>query len=672
MSSDRIIGIDLGTTNSCVAVFEGAKPVIVPNSEGFRTTPSVVSFVRNGERLVGLPAKRQAVTNPGKTILSVKRCIGTNKRYAIDNNSFSPEQISAMILQKLKADTEAYLGETVSKAVITVPAYFNNAQRQATKDAGRIAGLEVLRIINEPTASSLAYGINKGKEASNVLVYDLGGGTFDVSVLRLGDDVYEVKSTAGNNSLGGDDFDQSIIDWLVAEFRNKSGIDLSGDLVAMSRLKEAAEKAKIELSSTVATEINLPFIAADGNGPKHLEESLNRVTFNEITRHLVESTMGPVKQALADAKLNAIDIDNILLVGGSSRIVAVQEILRHYFGKEPCRTVNPDEAVAIGAALQGAVLGGDSDDVLLLDVIPLSLGIETNGELFTRVIARNTTIPTSRSMNFTTSMDGQTAVQVHVLQGERELARDNVSLAKFTLEDIPRAPKGCPQIKVTFEVDADGILHCHAVDQGSGLEHRLTIRKTAGLSPAEVERMTQEAELYAQEDKIAKQRIEARVKGESLLNEARRTLDRYQDRASKETVSTVNDSISNLEKGLKDNDEDLLKLVLTLESKLLILGREIHTQSGFDVKEGAKETAKETTKEIAKEAVREAPVNPDSNTVKDGKNLLEQGSSAANIGYTGSIEHESDKLDEDNSWMHDLEDVPELEIIKFSPEDVVD
>lgn len=577
MSNGRIIGIDLGTTYSCVAVMEGGKPIIIENSEGARTTPSVVAFSRTGERLVGQLAKRQAVTNPARTIQSIKREMGSNYRVSVDAVSYSPEQISAMILQKLRADAEAYLGEKITQAVITTPAYFNDAQRQATRDAGQIAGLEVLRIINEPTASALAYGLNKLNEHATILVFDLGGGTFDVSILEITDGVFEVKATNGNNRLGGDDFDQCIMDWLKSEFQQSQGIDLSGDLMAMQRLKEAAEKSKIELSTTMISEVHLPFLTADAAGPRHLEASLTRAKFNDLTAHLVEATMGPMQAAMEDAHLKPDQIDNILLVGGSTRIPAVQDAIRRYFGREPAKAVNPDEAVALGAAIQASILGGELRDVLLLDVTPLSLGIETAGELFTRIIERNTTIPTSRTMVFTTAQDGQSSVEVHVLQGERELAQHNKSLAKFQLNGIPPAPRGVPKIEVTFDIDADGIVHCGARDAGSGVKQSITIQRNAGLNPDEIDHMQKEASVFAEQDKETRERVTGKIKAESLVAEAERTIQRYGDRVDAIHVDKVRRAIDNVREALKSADMKVLTgMTAGLDVSLLDLGRAIH------------------------------------------------------------------------------------------------
>ena len=515
----KIIGIDLGTTNSCVAVMEGGEPVVIPNAEGARTTPSVVAFTKNGERLVGQVAKRQAVTNPDRTVISIKRDMGTDRRINIDGKDYAPQDISAMILMKLKADAEAYLGETVTQAVITVPAYFSDSQRQATKDAGRIAGLEVLRIINEPTAAALAYGLDKD-DSHKILVYDLGGGTFDVSLLEIGDGVFEVLATNGNTRLGGDDFDQRIIDYLAAEFKKENNIDLKADRMALQRLKEAAEKAKIELSGVMSTNINLPFITADATGPKHLDITLTRAKFDELTRDLVDATVAPMQNALRDAGLTANEVDRVILVGGSTRIPAVQEAVRKMVGKEPYRNINPDECVAIGAAIQGGVLGGEVKDVLLLDVTPLSLGIETMGGVFTRLIDRNTTIPCTKSQIFSTAADGQTSVEVHVLQGEREMAAGNKTLGRFQLTGIAPAPRGVPQIEVTFNIDRNGIVNVSAKDLGTGNEQKVTITSSTNLTEDEINQRVKEAEQYAAEDKATVENELAEFKKVRETNDA--------------------------------------------------------------------------------------------------------------------------------------------------------
>ncbi|GAW28058.1 molecular chaperone DnaK [Carboxydocella sp. ULO1] len=554
----KIIGIDLGTTNSCVAVMEGGEVTVIPNAEGGRTTPSVVGFSKTGERLVGEVAKRQAVTNPERTVISIKRHMGTDYKVNIDGKQYTPQEISAMILQKLKADAEAYLGEPVTKAVITVPAYFTDSKRQATKDAGRIAGLEVMRIINEPTAAALAYGLDK-EEDQTILVYDLGGGTFDVSILELGDGVFEVKATAGNNRLGGDDFDQRIIDWLVAEFKKENGIDLSQDKMAMQRLKEAAEKAKKELSSTTVTTISLPFITADQNGPKHLEMTLTRARFEEMTADLVEATMGPTRQALKDAGLEPKDIDKVLLVGGSTRIPAVQEAIRRFLGKEPHKGINPDECVAIGAAIQGAVLSGEVKDVVLLDVTPLSLGIETLGGVFTRIIPRNTTIPTSKSQIFSTAADNQTQVEIHVLQGEREMAAYNKTLGRFILDGIPPAPRGVPQIEVTFDIDANGIVHVSAKDKATGRAQSITIQSSSGLSEEEIQRMVKEAEAHAEEDRKRKEEVEIRNNADSMVYQAEKTIKDFGDKADPAKVEAVKKAVEELKTALAGNNIDEIK-----------------------------------------------------------------------------------------------------------------
>ena len=554
----KIIGIDLGTTNSCVAVFEGGEPTVIPNPEGARTTPSVVAFSKTGERMVGQVAKRQGITNPDRTIMSIKREMGTNYKTNIDGKTYTPQEISAMILQKLKADAESYLGTTVTEAVITVPAYFTDAQRQATKDAGKIAGLEVKRIINEPTAAALAYGMDK-ENNQKIMVFDLGGGTFDVSLLEISDGVFEVLATAGNNKLGGDDFDQRIIDWMAEEFKRENGVDLRNDKMVLQRLKDAAEKAKIELSGMTSTNINLPFITATAAGPLHFEATLTRAKFNELTSDLVDATMKPTRQVLSDAGLSASEIDKVLLVGGSTRIPAVQDAVKNFIGKEPFKGINPDECVAVGAAIQGGVLGGDVKDLLLLDVTPLSLGIETLGGVFNRIIDRNTTIPVKKSQVYSTAADGQTSVEIHVLQGEREMAAGNHTLGRFVLDGIAPAPRGIPQIEVTFDIDANGIVNVYAKDKGTGKEQHITITSSTNMSQEDIDRAVKDAEKFAEEDRKQKEAVDTKNHAENMIFQTEKTLGELGDKVTDDEKAPVNAAIEKLKETIKGGDTAAIK-----------------------------------------------------------------------------------------------------------------
>ena len=575
----KIIGIDLGTTNSCVAVYEGGEPIVITNPEGARTTPSVVAFSKTNERMVGQVAKRQAITNPDRTIMSIKREMGSDFKVKVDEKSYTPQEISAMILQKLKADAEAYLGTTVDKAVITVPAYFSDAQRQATKDAGKIAGLEVMRIINEPTAAALAYGMDKDTD-QKIMIFDLGGGTFDVSLLEISDGVFEVLATAGNNRLGGDDFDQRVINWIADEFKKEnSGIDLRQDKMALQRLKEAAEKAKIELSGMATANINLPFITADASGPKHFDTTLTRAKFNELTADLVEATMIPTKRALSDAGLSPNQVDRILLVGGSTRIPAVQDAVKSFIGKDPFKGINPDECVAIGAAVQAGVLGGEVKDILLLDVTPLSLGIETLGGVFNKIIDRNTTIPVKKSQVYSTAADGQTSVEIHVLQGERDMAKGNTTLGRFMLDGIPSAPRGVPQVEVTFDIDSNGIVNVTAKDKGTGKEQHITITSSTNMSSADIDKAVKDAEKFAEEDKIQKEAVEVKNQAENLIYQSEKTLGDIGDKVSEDEKAAVKVEIEKLKETIKtDNIEAIKADTEALQKKFYELSEKLYKQ----------------------------------------------------------------------------------------------
>ena len=576
----KIIGIDLGTTNSCVAVFEGGEPIVIPNPEGSRTTPSVVAFTKTGERMVGQVAKRQAITNPDRTVISIKREMGTAFKKSIDGKNYTPQEISAMVLQKLKADAEAYLGTSVNQAVITVPAYFSDAQRQATKDAGKIAGLEVLRIINEPTAAALAYGMDKETD-QKILVFDLGGGTFDVSLMEISDGVFEVLATAGNNRLGGDDFDERIINWMADRFKAENGVDLRNDKMVMQRLKEAAEKAKIELSGMSSTNINLPFITATAAGPLHFDATLTRAEFDRITADLVESTMAPLRQVLSDAGVSASQVDKVLLVGGSTRIPAVQEAVKKFLGKEPFKGINPDECVAIGAAIQAGVLGGDVKDLLLLDVTPLSLGIETLGGVFNKIIDRNTTIPVKKSQVYSTAADGQTSVEIHVLQGEREMARYNTTLGRFNLDGIPAAPRGVPQIEVTFDIDANGIVNVSAKDLGTGKEQHITITSSTNMSQEDIDKAVRDAEMFAEEDKKQKEAVDVKNRADSMIFQSEKTMSEVGDKVPAEDKAAVEAAIEKLKATVATNDTEAIKAdTEALEKAFYALSEKLYAQQG--------------------------------------------------------------------------------------------